>query len=469
MVTCALSALLVLSASVVDQRNLRSYIRSEMASRMIPGMQVAVIHHGKTVFNESFGYSNLEDRTPVKQETIFTINSMTKAITGVALMQLVQDGHLSLDDQLGKHLAALPDSWRKVTIRQLASHTSGLPDLLDENGELYKWADGPQILQEAFKIPFQFEPGTEARYNQTGYYLLGLIIQRYARQDFQAFIRGRQFEPCRLQRILYGDAQDVVPNRATSYRIDGQIYRHVWEVFPDKLRTIAGICTNTTELSKWLIWLDSEAALKPTQKTLMWTSTPTASGSPGWGIGWPMRDHPTHPTATSLGGGRNAIYKYLKDDLTVVVLSNLMACSPEDFIDGVAGFFSDPIRKDFPEPYNQWLARRELEQKTDLDGFAVYQEFAKKALNAKFDSESMIKEGYRYISQGRIQAGIRLFEFTVASNPSYWNAHDSLGDGYFAIKQFNKAKSCYQRALDLNPKDTNARDQLKVIAASGTG
>lgn len=457
------TTMLLSNCTIADTRNLESFVRSEMASRGIPGVQVAVVSKGRVVFEGSFGKASVESEWPVTKSTRFTINSMTKAFTGVALMQLVQDGKVKLEDTLDHYFSGLPTAWQKITIRQIASHTSGLPDLLDSSSQLSKRASTDEVLNFVYGKPMQFEPGSQAAYNQTGYFLIGLLIQKLTGQAFQENFRIRQFRAAALESILFADAEDLVPNRAESYRLEETQLRRVWELFPTNMRTAAGICSTASDLAKWVVAMDRGALLNEESKRQMWTSTPTTSGSFGWGIGWPMIDRPKHRTATSLGGGRNAIFKYLDDDLTVILLSNLMAGIPEDFVDGIAGFFTTSIRADLPTSYNQWLVRRSIEGAPDQSGFDVYKEMVRRLGKLELDSELLIKEGYKRINEEKPSQAVRLFEVAVASNPQYWNAHDSLGDGYFALKDFKKARKSYLKALELNPKDDNAIAQLKLL------
>ena len=123
------------------ERDIAAFVQDEMRERRIPGLQIAVIRHGKMVLSRHFGLASLQYGVPVTAASLFSINSATKAFTGVAVMQLVQQGKIDLAAPIGQYLAGLPSAWQTVTVTQLLNHTSGLPDVLDpRSGKLV----GPQ-------------------------------------------------------------------------------------------------------------------------------------------------------------------------------------------------------------------------------------------------------------------------------------------------------------------------------------
>lgn len=162
-----------------------AFLRSEMRERQIPGMQVAVILHGKVVLARNVGVASLQYGVPVTDASLFSINSATKAFTGVAIMQLVQQGKVDLGAPIGQYLPGLPLAWQAVTVTQLLNHTSGLPDVLDQrSGKLAgPQPDNPQAAWQAVQaLPVEAPPGQRYRYNQSNYVLLAQLIERQSGQ-----------------------------------------------------------------------------------------------------------------------------------------------------------------------------------------------------------------------------------------------------------------------------------------------
>jgi CubicO group peptidase (beta-lactamase class C family) len=118
---------LSVNAQTVDPKSMEAFVHEEMARLQIPGLQLAIVQHGRIVFSSAYGISNVEDSVPVTTKTIFPVNSITKAFTGVAVMELAESGKLDLNAPVSTYLTGLPPAWQRITIRQLMTHTSGLP------------------------------------------------------------------------------------------------------------------------------------------------------------------------------------------------------------------------------------------------------------------------------------------------------------------------------------------------------
>ena len=305
-----------------------AFLRRQMQKHRIPGLQVAVVRHGKVVLLGAHGLANVEHSVPVTNETVFSINSATKSFTGVAIMQLVEDGKLDLGAPVSKYLDGLPDAWRPVTIRQLLTLTSGIPGISVEGGdEKAAWA-------KVQTLPMEFAPGERFSYTQTNYLLLGRIIDKLAGQPFTRFIAERQFQAVGMPRTEFGDSSDVVPHAAQAYTtlrsVRGQYVRtdklsRRFDEFPPSLRTAAGINTTAEELARWIIALQEGRLLKAKSSlATLWAPVALNSGAPSfWALGWPARVRPEHRAVAGIGGMRSAFFVYPDDDLAVVILTNL--------------------------------------------------------------------------------------------------------------------------------------------------
>ncbi len=195
-----------------------AYIRVQMQRRPIPGLALAVIRDGRVQKLTAYGTSSLELGTPVKPDTLFNVASVTKAFTGVAIMRLVEDGVVTLDDPIGRYLAELPAEWRVVTVRQLLNHTSGLPVIDVDPYSTHTLAQSvPDALRLLGSRPMESTPGTKWSYNTTNYMLLGILIETLSGKPFAEFCKTRLFDPLGLRAPVFGDSRAVVANRATVY------------------------------------------------------------------------------------------------------------------------------------------------------------------------------------------------------------------------------------------------------------
>ncbi|HJR54530.1 MAG TPA: serine hydrolase domain-containing protein [Gemmatimonadota bacterium] len=235
-------------------------IEAEMARHAIPGLVLAVVRAGETTKLAAYGQANVELGVPTSAATLFPLASTGKSISATAILLLVQDGAIGLDQPIAELLVGLPDPWGGVTVRQLLTHTSGLPDVALEPGRPELIADSwAEALPRLAAMPLAFPPGERWAYNQTNYVLLGQVIERVSGMPFEEFIRERILDPAGMDATVYGDFLDVVPGRATSYEADDGRLRHRSSlVFPRYVRMAAGLNSSAPDMVRWIRALTRE-------------------------------------------------------------------------------------------------------------------------------------------------------------------------------------------------------------------
>jgi len=330
-------------------------LEQEMAARRIPGLQAAAVKDGRIVMLVSCGIADITFNQPVMRTTSFQLASATKPFTGVAVMQLVEEGKLKLDAPLADYLDGLPEAWRPVTVRQALSHVSGLPDIVDQatgtlvdpTGETAAWA-------KVQTLPMRFAPGTGYQYNQTNYLLLGRIIQKLRGRPFPEVVREWEFAVAGMPSATFSDTGSIVPGRATAYglreMVDGKMVATdspgpITFSYARGLHTAAGLTAPAEEVARWMIALRDGKLLSPAARKEMWSVGRMPDGKPSvWALGWPaFRTGDKHPAFAGIGGGSAAFYWYPDDDVGIVILTNLAGGRPELFIEQIAEFYgSDP-------------------------------------------------------------------------------------------------------------------------------
>lgn len=348
----------VISHAAAQTDSIDLFIIKEMQARKIPGLQLAIVKDSKVIKSASYGWANLQDSIPVKPTTLFTINSITKAFTGVAIMQLVETGKLSLSSPISNYVPALPAAWNKVTILQLLSHTSGIPDIVDEEesilispyGEAAAW-------KQVQALPMDFDPGEKFSYNQTNYLLLGKVIDSLSRMPFTEFITNEQLLKAGMPntaRAGFGATKTVIRNAAAGYRLTRGQLINMFFAFPPSLQTAAGMSSTADEMARWLVALQKGLLLKEKKSLeILWTPAVLKNGNTagfggalnGYAVGWPVIKRPLHPAVAAVGGGRSAVFVYPNDNVSIVVLTNLAGSAPETFIDELAAFFIPGLKK----------------------------------------------------------------------------------------------------------------------------
>jgi len=333
------------------------YIRSEMQKRKIPGLALLVVRDGQTVKSQGYGFSNVELQVPVKPETIFQSGSMGKQFTATAIMMLVEEGKLTLDDPLTKFFPEAPPAWKNVKIRHLLSHTGGFTDY-PKDFDFRRDYTEDQLLEVVEGIALAYPPGSSWAYANLGYLTLGIVIHRVTGQFYGDFLHDRIFQLLGMDTRIISEA-DIIPNRAAGYRlVKGQLKNQNW-VSPTLNTTADGaLYFNILDLAQWDAALNTEKLLKRSSFDLMWTPVKLNGGqvnSGHYGFGWFIESTNGHRVIEHEGawqGFNTNISRYVDDKLTVVVLTNMDGCHPDDITHHVAGLYLPDLKPPSPKPTN---------------------------------------------------------------------------------------------------------------------
>lgn len=456
-------------------------IRDKMTKLQIPGLQLAVIRNGKLEKLSHYGFSNLEHQVPTKATTVFSINSMTKAFVGVAIMQLQEQKKLKVDDPISLYIKDIPEEWRSVTIRQALSNVSGLPNNINNKEQLYGDGIEHKNWEIVKKLPMEFSPGEKFSYNQTGYYLLGLIITKLSGEHFTQFIEKNQFKPSGMMVTRFGDASDIIPNDGGAYSTivnidgtwtnDGKLHK-VSADFPVFFRTATGIISSAEDISKWLLALESKTLLHQ-EKSIkeLFTTTKLNDGhiggfntlTNGYALGWPSVVREDHPAVAPVGGMRSALFVYPQDHLSVVVLTNLQGTNPEWFIDEIASYYIPEmkIKNGVGLSPNMKLLRKELIKKGFQNINIVYQTLKKNNGNFHLAEDEMNAWGYQLIGLGKKEEALSVFKQNTLLFSESSNVYDSYGETLETLGYRKEAIINYKKSLILNPNNANAAAYLK--------
>ncbi|GGD32426.1 serine hydrolase domain-containing protein [Pseudoxanthomonas indica] len=478
----AAAAATTLPAAAAAPAGLEDYLHEKMAHKRIPGMQVAVVRDGRMVFSGSYGVANLQDQIAVTPGSVFSINSATKTFTGVAILQLVQDGKLELDAPISRYLDGLPVQWQTIRVRQLLNHTSGLPDILvppraQGTGVLVGDGGEEQAWEKVQTLPMDFPTGSAYRYNQTNYVILGKIIDKLSGQPFSDFIRQRQFVPAGMTTATFGDSRDVTAHRAVPYRypqgaVSGRAgaLENAFDEFPAFLRTGAGINASADDIARWLIALQQGRLLSAEQRAALWSPGRFNDGrATPWANGWPVVAREEHPAVAGIGGRRSAFYVYPQDDLAVVVLTNLAGANPEDFIDEIAGFWLPELSaaNGGGLPGNVKALRKALIAHDWRDGPARVAELKRADPGFDVSEDQLNRWGWRLVAdEGKTREGLAVLELNTVLYPRSGNTYDTLAEAHALGGDRAAAIRNYQRSLELDPGNGHAVDELRKLGVT---
>lgn len=325
------------------------FIQQQIKERNIPGLSVAVMKNDKLVFSKAYGYSNLEHKVPVKENTVFSIMSTTKSFTGIATMMLVEEGKLSLDDDIGRYFSDLPQSWKPITIRQLLTHTSGISSPTDYKkipcnvGKDVRNYERGDLIKEVACLPLLFSPGDSSSYGDTGPYLLGMLIEKISRTSYENFVKQRIFDPLQMHHSGFVSYTDLIPNRAEGYVFrDGKHYlapRFELDEFAN-----AGVRSTALDIVQLHHAFRSEKLLKKNTWKLMWTNARLNNGKPtNFGLGFGLTPFQGKKRVGHYGGGglgfASGLTHFPEENLTVVLLTNVDQEDIGLFVNTIASFY----------------------------------------------------------------------------------------------------------------------------------
>jgi CubicO group peptidase (beta-lactamase class C family) len=329
-------------------RQIDNLVRSEMRARQIPGVAIAVVRNGKILLLKTYGFANIEHQVPITPETIFQSGSIGKQFTAAAIMILVQEGRLSLDDKLSKHFPDVPNSWNDITVRHLLTHTSGMGDYPPEI-DLRRDYTEEQLLEYFKKAPLAFRPGEKWDYSNSGYVTLGILIRKITGKFYGDLLRERVFQPLGMTTARVISEADIIANRAAGYRlVAGEIKNQEW-VSPSTNSTADGsLYLSILDLAKWDAALYTDRPLRQTTLTQVWQPATLNSGvSKGYGFGW-FSDR-FHNQRVVFHGGfwqgfKSCIMRFPDDKLTIIVLANSSNTREFKLARGLAAIFFPKFR-----------------------------------------------------------------------------------------------------------------------------
>jgi CubicO group peptidase (beta-lactamase class C family) len=463
---CALTFLAIVAAPAEAAPDpgvqVDAMMRRLMADRQIPGAQVAVVRDGRVVLLRHYGVANLQTPVPVTDGTIFSVNSITKAFTGIAAMREVEAGRLDLAKPVSAYLTGLPEAWRGVTVRQLLSHSSGLPDFASTAGQ--RQGEGEAAWAWALTQPVRFPAGARFDYSQTNYALVQNILNTVNGCPLDDPIVLAQTALVGMPATGLHDGRDVVPGKAAAYAIGHAtpsgpaVPRGVFEVFAPKHRAASGLDSNASDMARWMNAILGGRLLGPALLRTMWTRTAFNDGSLGqWGMGWLVRDRAVHRAVGMTGGSRAAMFLYPDDHVGVVVLTNLAGAAPEDLVDEIAALYIPGMRLE---------GVAALRAALDREGYGNAPAIlARLRADSGFrvDEQELNDWGYRLLSFGKPKEALAVMKIGVDLFPLSGNAYDSLADAYAINGDKARAIAGYERSLVLDPNNGNAVRRLKTL------
>ena len=332
--------------SSVSTEDLRPAVDSLFAAytgSAVPGASVVVIRDGQVILRRAYGMADLERHVPATPETDYRLASVSKQFTATAVMLLAKDGKLRYDQPIRDFLPELPPSTQAVTVRNLLNHTSGLVDYEDliPESRTTQLNDTDVLGYLAAKDSVYFPAGTQYRYSNSGYVLLGMIVARASGMSLPAFMHARIFAPLGMSAsVMHVEGADTVPRRAFGYSPQGGGFVQTDQSVTSATLGDGGIYTNVDDMARWDAALAHATLLDSATLALATTPPELAAGATTeYGFGWFVDSYRgarrwRHTGETS--GFRNAILRFPESRLTIVILTNRSSGEPQAIAERIA-------------------------------------------------------------------------------------------------------------------------------------
>jgi len=431
-----------------------------------------VAENGKIIYKSGFGMANMEWGLPNTPDTRFRLGSITKQFTAMLALQLVEQGKIKLDANISDYLPDYrQDIGKKVTIHHLLTHTSGIPSYTGLPKFFENVSRNPYKVDEFVKIyasgDLQFEPGAKYSYNNSGYFLLGAIIERVTGKTYEQVLKENIFDPVGMKNTGYDRHDPLIQKRASGYLATPDGYRNA-PYLDMSIPYAAGSMYSTVEdLYLWDQALYTDKLISAQSKELMFKPflENYAYGFVVTNASFKHNDQPVQ--VIRHGGGINGfstiLERFAKDKNLIVILDNTSSQNVGRLSGTIAKIlYNQPY--DLPKISIASTLLKTINEKGVEAGIAEYRDLkAKQAATYDFGEPELNDLGYRLMRMGKVKEAVEIFKLNVEAYPQAFNTYDSLGEGYMTLNEHELAVLNYKKSLELNPNNTNAVEMLKKL------
>ena len=346
------------SAQQNDEEQLSKYIDkilSEQFKADEPGATVLVSRHGHVIYERALGMANLELSVPMQIDNVFWVASIGKQFTAVAILQLMEQGKLNLQDEITKFIPDYPTQGYKITIEHLLTHTSGIQTysgMEDPEKKLSSDCTPTEVIDFFKNFTMRFKPGTNWEYSNSGYFLLGYIIEKVSGRSYASYIDENFFKPLSMNNSLYANDARIVKNRVGAYSVDENGFSNNRPLNASIIYSAGAIQSTVEDLLKWQLALQSYKLLKKETLDKAYSRFILADGKEtdygyGWKLGFVYESPSIWHGGSIEGFGATEIY-LPKEDVFVAILTNCDCNYPKEL-----SFWLAAIASGKPYQYNE--------------------------------------------------------------------------------------------------------------------
>jgi CubicO group peptidase (beta-lactamase class C family) len=434
---------------------------------------VLVAENGKAIYKKGLGLANMEWNIPNTTDTRFRLGSITKQFTASLIMKLVERGKIKLDGRISDYLPEYrKDTGERITVHQLLNHTSGIPSYTGLPGFFRDVSRNPYTVAEFIKKyasnDLEFEPGSKYSYNNSGYFLLGAIIEKVTGQTFEQVLKEEILDPLGMKNTGYDHHATILHNRAAGYQKTGDGYANA-PYLDMSLPYAAGAMYSTVEdLYLWDQALYTDRVISAQSKELMFKPN-LSDYAYGWVVtkasfGNGNESVPRIAHGGGINGFSTVIVRFPAQKHLIVLLENTSQGR------SLATIETELTNILFDRPHNlpkvpvADVLLKTIEAKGITAGLAQYHDLKTQQSSVyDFREEELNRLGYQLMQAKKLREAIEIFKLNVEEYPKGFNTYDSLGEAYMTSGDTALAVQNYKKSLELNPQNTNAVDMLKRL------
>lgn len=435
---------------------------------------VLVADAGKVIYKKGIGLANMEWDIPNAPDTKHRIGSITKQFTAMLILQLAADAKLDLHQPISKYLAEYPQqTGDKITCHHLLSHTSGIPNYTNAPGylsELSRNAVLPQRFVEDFQdLELEFEPGERFAYSNSGYYLLGLIIEEVSGKSYEEMLKEKIFAPLGMNDTGYDWHSPLIPKRAGGYEKGAGGFVNAGFLDMSVAYAAGAMYSTVEDLYKWDRALYTNQLLPEKYMNLFFEPAIPAFAD-FYAYGWVIAQEAIGTSTDSLSiiwhnGGINGFNSHLSrstDDQSLIVLLNNTGPAPLAPINrAILGILEDKSY-DLPKPSLAFYLLDKI-QKDGIEAGLQYFERNKDSESLDLQEQEMNQIGYQLMGQDNIEEAAEVFKLNVDAFPNSANVYDSYAEALMNLGQNDAAIENYRTSVKMNPANQNAIAMLKKL------
>lgn len=476
-ITCVISLLfcIVTFAQVENSAKTTKHIKTYLTQLEKVGFSgtVLVEINGNKVISKGYGFSDKAKSIKNEPNTIFDIGSITKQFTASAILKLEMQGKLSTDDKITKYFENVPTDKRNITIHDLLRHQSGLQSVV---GKDFDKISPAEFLDKVMNSKLRFDVGKEFSYSNIGYSLLGMIIEKVTGNTYETYLYENLWKPAKMEMTGYSRPTFNKTKIAIGYYKDDKIWGKPNEKEWDKTAPYwhlignGGILSTTEDLYKWHNALIGEKILSKEAKNKLYHPKirTEENNNAIYAYGWDVSQTNRKTNRVWHNGTNNIFYsdftRYIDENMTLIMLSNKAHTNFNELNLELSKIIFEkdytPIIPIADNEVNQRYSETIIEIILSKGIEAGKESYKKRPANTNILEYILNAKGYDFLSQKNYDQAIALFTMNIFAFPKSANGFDSLGEAYMNKGDKNLAIKNYEKSLELNPNNGNAKEML---------